>query len=373
MEYDRRAFLKTSLMTSALASCRPADADIFTGTATQALGIPGPFPGRVVSVNHPASILSRKYQREPVRQMIHQGLMKLTGAETPAEAWRYFFEPGDVVGIKLNPVGQPYVMSSAEVVQEIIAGLNMAGVPARDIVAYDRYRRQFLDAGFDTWLPEGVRWTGAVENYDGIQTDMDGYDPDHFVELPLVHPRVDPDDPHNRRSYAARFLTQDINKMINLCVLKHHQSAGVTLALKNLSHGMVNNVSRSHSSSTLNACGTFIPAIVDMPIIREKVVLNILDGVLGAYHGGPGGKIKNYVWAHQTMYFSTDPVALDKIGWGVIDEKRQAMGMEPVGKAEPDADSQFYRMQPEHVEIAAALGLGVFADNRIEHVQVGLN
>jgi hypothetical protein len=42
------------------------------------------------------------------------------------------------------------------------------------------------------------------------------------------------------------------------------------------------------------------------------------------------------------------------------------MGMLPVGEAPPDADSTFYRMQPEHVEIAGALGLGVFDDARIE-------
>jgi hypothetical protein len=74
-----------------------------------------------------------------------------------AAAWRYFFEPGDVVGIKLNPVGRPFVMSSPEVVQAIVNGLRMAGVPAKNMVAYDRYKREFLEAGFDKWLPEGVR------------------------------------------------------------------------------------------------------------------------------------------------------------------------------------------------------------------------
>lgn len=78
-------------------------------------------------------------------------------------------------------------------------------------------------------------------------------------------------------------------------MLKHRQSAGVTLALKNMSHGLVNNVSRSHVTTTANACGIFIPAVVDLPVIREKVVLHILDGVKAAYHGGPGRKIGNYV------------------------------------------------------------------------------
>lgn len=360
MSQNRRRFLKTSLATPLLA----AGASGAQGSRT--LGIPGPYRGRVVSVHHPASIISNQYQREPVRQMMHRGMMELTGAETPAEAWRVFFEPGDVVGIKLNPVGQPYVISAPEVVHEIVEGLKLAGVKPRDIVAYDRYKRQFLSAGFEKWLPEDVRWTWATDQPGPLQLDMDGYDDAHYVEMPLVLPKADPSNPHHRRSYVAKFLTKDVNKMVNLCLLKHHQSAGVTLALKNMSHGLVNNVSRSHSSSTLNTCGTFIPNIVDLPVIRQKVVLHILDGIQGAYHGGPGRKVGKYRWEHKTMYFATDPVALDKTGWRVIDAKRKEAGMPPVGEAPPDQDSTFYRMQPEHIEIAGVLGLGEYQDEKID-------
>ena len=136
--------------------------------------------------------------------------------------------------------------------------------------------------------------------------------------------------------------------------------------MKNLSHGLVNNVSRSHSSSSLNTCGTFIPNIVDHPIIRNKVVLNILDGVLGAYHGGPGRKVEKYVWAHNTMYFATDPVAMDRIGWKALDAERTKRGMALIADAKPDPDSRFVRMQPEHVEIAGALGLGVWDEKKID-------
>jgi hypothetical protein len=58
------------------------------------------------------------------------------------------------------------------------------------------------------------------------------------------------------------------------------------------------------------------------------------------------------------MYFSTDPVAMDKVGWEELDAKRVAMGMKPLAEAMKDADSTFVRMQPEHVDIAGALGLG---------------
>ena len=321
------------------------------------LGIPGPYRGRVVAVEHPGSIVSGQYQAAAVRQMMDQGMTQLTGAPTATEAWRAFFEPGEVVGIKVNPVGQPYLISAPEVLHAIIDGLKSAGIKAPDMVVYDRYRREFLSAGFDKWLPEGVRWTFATEVSQEYQLDMDGYDADHYMEMALVSSKGDPQDRHQRRSYVAKFLTQQIDKLVNLCVLKHHQSAGVTLALKNLSHGLVNNVSRSHISRSLNVCGAFIPAVVEVPIIRRKVVLNILDGIQGAYHGGPGRKVGKYLWDHKTMYFSTDPVAMDKVCWQVIDEQRGRMGMLPVADGKPDDDSVFVSMQPEHIELAGVLGL----------------
>jgi len=94
-----------------------------------------------------------------------------------------------------------------------------------------------------------------------------------------------------------------------------------------------------------------------MPVIREKVVVNILDGIKGLYHGGPGAK-PQFVWEHKTLYFATDPVALDHIGWRVIDQKRAAVGMKLLVDDKPDQFSHFVHRQPEHVEIAGALGLG---------------
>jgi uncharacterized protein (DUF362 family) len=363
MTLDRRGFLAASL-----AAARPAVAQ--TATTEGKLGLPGPYPGRVVAVHHPGSIAGDQYQAEPVRRMIERGMAELTGAPTSTDAWRRFFQPGDVVGIKVNPVGAPYLISAPEVLHPILQGLEQAGVKRKDIVVYDRYRQEFLKAGFDKWLPEGVRWMHASEQYQLVQLDMDGYSPDVYMEMPLVNPAYAKDyrlsDPHVRRSYVAKFLTQEVNKLINLCVLKHHQAAGVTLALKNLSHGLVNNVNRSHVSNTANTTGSFIPAVVDLPIFREKVVLNILDGVQAAYHGGPGGKVAKYLWPHRTLYFATDPVALDKTGWKELDKKRAEVGRPPIALLKPDADSVRLNCQVEHIEIAGNIGLGVFDDAKID-------
>lgn len=359
MQLGRRDLL-AALFSTAAVQARAAESQ------QQKLGLPGPYRGRVIAVSHSGSVANRQYNRDAVRDMLRRGMVDLTGAPTWQDAWRVFFQKGDVVGLKLNPVGRPYVISSPETVQEIIACLNACGVRNQDIVAYDRYRREFVDAGFVKWLPEGVRWTGATDQPQLLQLDMDGYDANQFVELPLVLPQGDPTNPHHRRSYLSKFISQDVNKLVNLCLLKHHQSAGITMALKNLSHGLVNNVSRSHSSASNNTCGTFIPAIVDHAIIRRKTVVNIADAVIAGYHGGPGGKVGKYMWDHKTMYFSTDPVAMDRVGWTALDEKRVAMGMKALALAYQDADSQFVRMQPEHVEIAGVLGLGESDPKKID-------
>lgn len=333
--------------------------------ATSKPGMPGPFPGRVIGVAHPGCIAANSYQAAPIRQMMQKGMTELTKAPSWTDAWRTLFEKGDVVGIKVSPVGGKNLCSDALVLHEILNGLQEAGVPASDVIVYNRYRQEVLDTGIDKWLPPGVRWEAASEKYAEWQHDMEGYDPDHFMEMALVNTGDDVNDPHMRRSYVSRVVTKQVNKIINLPVLKHHQSAGVTIALKNMSHGNVNNVNRSHVTPTLNACGIFIPSVVSLPVIREKAVLHICDAVKASYHGGPGAR-PQYVWEHKTLYFATDPVALDKTGLKVIDAKRKQAGMLSIALSKPDNDSHFLNCQVEHIEIAGNLGLGVFDDARID-------
>lgn len=345
-------------------------AQVSSKTDSNKLAMPGPFRGRVVSVHHKGVLVSGQYQADAVKSMMARGMSALTKTN-PVEAWKMFVQPGDVVGIKVNPVGGEDVVSAPEVVREIIANLEAAGIPKKDIVVYDRYREQFLKVGFNKWLPEGVRTSSATSDYDEIQQRIDGYDPDHYMDMALTLPGYDINNLTARRSYAAKFITKEVNKLVNLCVLKDHQSAGITLALKNLSHGLVNNVARSHSSSTLNACGAFIPAVVSLPTIRNKAVLHILDGVKGLYHGGPSAR-PQFVWAHNTMYFATDPVALDRIGWEAIDEKRKSVGMASIADSKPDKFSTFLNRQPEHVEIAGAMGLGEWDRSKIRVEKISL-
>lgn len=359
MTSTRSQFLRNTLLAGA--ALRQAA----SGQAKSGPGMPGRYPGRVVAVNHPASIVSGAYQAKPVEDMMRKGMMELTGAPGWTDAWRVFFEPGDVVAIKVCPVGGRRVCSDALVLHRIIDGLKQAGVKPGDIFVYNRYRKEMFDAGIAQWVPEGVRLAWASEAYNRIQHDMEGYDRNTFVELALAMPGQDIREEQVRCSFVARLLTRQVNKVINLPALKHHDAAGVTITLKNLSHGFVNNVERSHATPSMNATGTFIPAVLNLPVFRQKVVLHIVDGVRGLWNGGPGAR-PQYIWEHKTMYFGTDPVALDKTGWQAIDKKRVEQGLLPVAESRTDRANRFSFPQVQHIELAGILGLGEFEDSKID-------
>jgi uncharacterized protein (DUF362 family) len=366
MQTDRRRFLQ-----SALLGATAAVAQSSSRAQRRGLGIPGPYPGRVIAVEHTGSIVSGNYQPEAIRQMMERGMMGLAGAPAWQDAWRMMFEKGDVVAIKMSPVGGVGLCSDISVLHSILDGLNQAGVSDRNIIIFSRYHDELIDCGMDKWLRPGIRLEAPTPSFNQVQLDMDGYDENHYMEMALIKPGENLNDSHFRRSYVAKTVTQHANKIINLPVLKHHQSAGVTIALKNMSHGCVNNVNRTHLTPTLNACGVFIPSVVSLPVFRQKFVLHIVDAVRASYHGGPGGK-PEFIWEPKTLYFGTDPVALDKTGWKVIDRKRQEVGMAPVALSKPDEASQYLNCQVEHIEIAGQLGLGEFSDDKIQVKQIRL-
>ena len=259
------------------------------------LGIPGPYPGQVIEARNPAMFRDGQKDRDAIRATLGRALTELTGADDAVEAWRTFVEPGDAVGIKVVPNGHPLHPTSPELILEVIDGLVAAGVALKDIVVFDRYEGEFLAAGYQEILPDGVTFGGLTPRGPHSQLDVNfdgndpvaGYDPDEFVEMGLVSRAFDPKDDRSYRSHLGLLVTKRLNKIICLPCLKDHGSAGVTGALKNMSHGLINNVERSHSTAYTNACNTFIPAVVNHPIIRQKCVLQIMDGIRGVWQGGP--------------------------------------------------------------------------------------
>jgi uncharacterized protein (DUF362 family) len=415
------------------------------------LAMPGKHPGKVVEINHAGSVRTdHSIDRDVVAGMMDRGMKELTGADHPQEAWKTFFGKGDVVGIKVNPVGRKPIpsdgggrvvgavgcISSPEVVVAIVAGLKSAGVEARDIIVFERYANEFIDAGYEQLMREpamaGTRWYASSAGYSAGQVEIDGfgsprsayspdlvkhvvgYDPDCFVTMDFDAPEQDRKDERRFRSHLSTIVTRMVDKIVNIPCLKDHRSAGITGALKNMSHGMNNNVARSHvggmadkgSEYDNNRCGYFIPTAVDQRPLKEKATLHILDGLIGNYEGGPGCWNRTWgTWHYKGLFFATDPVALDRVCWSIVDAKRRDMGWPVVGemgliKDKSDsfelmldladhapggpiehltlresarmlqagrASEVFSMRQPEHILKAASLGLGIGDTAAIQH------
>ena len=80
--------------------------------------------------------------------MMAQGMRALTGAATTAEAWRRFFTPSDVVGIKVNCGGYPNCISAYEIVAETVRQLMALGVPVSQIYVYERFQNQMDECNY---------------------------------------------------------------------------------------------------------------------------------------------------------------------------------------------------------------------------------
>jgi len=373
----RREFMGTAAVSilGAMASSAQELRNSVVGAAQGGtLGVPGPYPGRVVEIRNPGLNREDGEFRAAVRKTLNRGLVALTGAETPVDAWRIFVQPGECVGIKVVPNGYPGAHTSPELILEVIAGLQSAGIKLKDMVVFDRYGLEFRTARYQDILPEGVAWGGLtpVEWDPGqlaIKFDSNdpiaGYDPDEFVKLTLVGRGQDPKDDRCFRSHLGKIVTKRLDKIIGLPLIKDHHAAGATGALKNMSHGLVNNVFRSHSSPQSIAMVSFIPTVVSHPIIRKKCVLHIMDGSRSVWQGGPFGRNPEWLFDYKALLFATDPVAMDHVEWDILDAERLARkvpGVGAVGRlaADPFKDEGYDIRQPQYIAMAGQAGLGIF-------------
>jgi uncharacterized protein (DUF362 family) len=338
-------------------------------------GMPGPFPGRVVSVksDKAVDIPTGRADDAIVREMMAQGMRTLTGAATTADAWRRFFQPADVVGIKVNCGGYPHCISAYEIVAEVVRQLTGVGVPAAQIHVYERFQNQMDECNYAPHLPEGVQIVAAERANRNV--DNSGYDPATYLEADLFGEE-------DTRSNIMRLVSQRLTKIINIPNMKDHGATGVTGCLKNVAYGSFSNVARTHSrgkSHTYSVVGT----LAAMEPLRSRTVLQIMDGLRGVWHGGPFARTTRYVFYPREIMFGTDPVAIDRLLLDIIDNERRAHGAISIWDRSPaslkiddgrarDADPNVNIIirEPGHVEYASTLGLGVHDLKKIKIEQL---
>jgi len=227
--------------------------------------------------------------------LLDRAMQSLFGLDHAAEPWKKLVRPSEKVGVKVNALGGRGLSSNVQLVEAICERLQQAGIRAHDIIVWDRDSDELERVGFHI--------STADNRVQCFGTDRVGYE-EELAAYGSVGSRL------------SKILTERCDVLINVPVLKDHDGAGVTLALKNM-YGVIHNPNKFHP----NGCDPYIADLNMLPAIRAKMCLTICDATTACYEGGPAYK-PQYCWHDNAVIVSADPVALDYTGWQVIERKR---------------------------------------------------
>ncbi|MFB3895866.1 MAG: DUF362 domain-containing protein [bacterium] len=290
--------------------------------------------GQVIIVRNPAIQSSEGILNPPIlSQMLEQGMMKFAGKKTGSDAWKSYFKPTDVVGIKVNCIAGRNLSSRPEMVNAIIAGLKSAGVNENNIIVWDRTTHELRGCGFTI-------------NQDGAGVKCYGTD-GFYDEKPAQQGSVS--------SKLSKILSERITALINVPILKDHGACGLSLTMKN-HYGSINNPGELHP----NNCNPYCAELNAIPAIRNKTRLIIVDAIRPLANGGPSDRPK-YRWLYNGLMISSDPVAIDYMGWQIIEEQRKVMGL-------PTLTEQ--GRAPKYIYTAAKLGLGTYDSGKMQVIYI---
>ena len=290
-EGTRRDFLRT---------CIAGAAVLGSGGSMELLEAAGPnsalAKSRVVIARDPMLRgAGTTVDSQRVLDLLDHAMQALFDADHPADPWKTLARPGDKVGLKVNVIGGRAFSSNLQLVEAVCERLQQAGVKANDIVVWDRDTEELERAGFHVSIaPNHVQCFG---------TDRAGYEED-LVTYGSAGSRL------------SKILTRSCNVLINMPLLKDHDGAGVSMALKNM-YGVIHNPNKYHP----NGCNPYVADVNMLPDIRTKMRLTICDATTAMYEGGPAYK-PQYSWKNNALMVSRDPVALDYVGWQAIERKR---------------------------------------------------
>ncbi len=330
--------------------------------------MPGLFPGRVAVIKNSRSVKENNIMEQEVHDMIARSMLELTEEKKLKKAWRKFVLPGERIGLKVNPVAGKSLSTSHETVRAVIAQLEASGIKRSQLTIWDRREFELTDAGFTEENYPGIKIVGTeqMDKY-GLYYGKDGklygehmIDRDWYYWADVEGEYDEYTMPYmingGKYSYFTKIVTQDLDKIINIPILKN-AGPTVTLALKNLAFGSVSNTGRLHAKLWNETCAQ----VCAFSPLRDKVVLNIVDGIKGCFNGGPGAN-PQFFCDYQTIITGTDPVAVDRIGYDILLAKRIAEGLQKEGNP----------MALEFMVQAEKIGLGIADRTKIDMREVVL-
>ncbi len=341
IDADRRRFLLTLGSVAAVAtgcgsSCGPSRLSQAAAKERPAVVPPPPQARPRVVVVRAKKTLTSGYDadRGALRAMLGVGLAQLAGTPDAVSALRRYLSVGQSVGLKVNGLARRNAATHFELVDELSLLLRHMGIGGPQQIVFDRFARDLTLSGFAlNRQGEGYRCTG---------NDALGYE-----EEPTVMP--------SSASRLARVLTEKIDVVINMPVLKQHMLSGMSGALKN-QFGCIHNPNKMH----LDKCDPYIAEVNAIPAIRNKQRLIVMDALRVVVDNGPTYQ-PGMAEVANTLMFATDPVAVDVVGLVLLEDLRRRRGLPPLDKVD---------LAPTHLQTSAKMGLGQADPGAIDVVTI---
>lgn len=314
----RRRFLGTTLTVAGASLVGAARAGDAESKLLMPLGTPR---SRVVRTRSDEAAVGATVHPTLLREMIASSIMTLTGSDTVQDAWRSILTLDDVIGIKFNRSGAKQIGTSGAMADGLINSLLEAGWSADQIVCIEAAEG----------VEERYGTTPAAPGYNSEEVDFG-----------------------SGRDQLAAVLDQ-VTALINVPFLKTHNIAGITCAMKNLSHGLIKHPARFHR----NGCSPYIADIVALPRIQSKLRLCLVDALRVVYNGGPV-PTADTVSTEGILLAATDPVAADSVGLATLNEVRRRMDLSPIARSAAEIG---------HLAAAHRRGVGVALSHGIDLIR----
>jgi len=300
-----------------------------------------------------------------VRRMVDNLVCMATGKSSPSAAWGSLVKPTDRVGIKVSAVGGALSGTHPAVVKAIATGLISAGIPASNIIVWDRNLDDLIAAGFsrnDSLYR--LRWVDTTT----------GYDKKAQVTAPVIGRLIWGDSSFGDRdgsriedilangeqlsstSFYSKVLSQEVDKVINVPSLTDSFLTGLNGALANMTLPNLDNWRRFTRSPDFG--DPYLAEIYADAMISEKVVLTVMDALVLQYAGGPFPN-PGFLADHHTIFMSRDPVAIDAMAVRLLNENRTPSRLPTLDK------------MTLWLESASTIGLGKNKEGDIDLIRVG--
>ncbi len=308
---------------------------------------------RVVVVHDPRA--TTLFTPDPARipAMVELALTNLTAKADSTQAWLSLIATQQTVGLKVASRPGPVSGTRPAVVEAIVKSLLAAGLPAKQIIVWDRSIADLRQAGFFGLAERyGVRVAGSAEA---------GYDERTFYESPLLGQLVWGDLEFGklgpgvgRKSHVSKLIWA-MDRIITVSPLLNHNLAGVSGSLYELAMGSVDNAVRFELDG--DALAEAVPDILALDVIYDRLTLHFVDALICQYQGEER-QLLHYSTALNELWVSRDPVAIDVLAIEELARQRRAALIPGAAR-----NSRLY-------ENASLVWLGVSAPSQIDVTRV---